>query len=141
MKNFFVLIVMLTTISYSTLQAQDIVAVNNKIEIANKAELLSWDHMTFEFGDITQNIPAEATFTVTNNSDQPLLLKEVKPTCGCTIAAYNQDPILPRESTTITTTYNAKKEGNFHKSIKVSTNLSDEKISLRLKGNVVKEKL
>ena len=140
MKNLFVLLVLLTNFSFTMLNAQDVVAVNNKIEISENAELLSWDHMTFEFGDINQNVPAEATFTVTNNSDQPLLLKEVKPTCGCTIAAYNQDPILPGESTLITTTYNAKKEGTFHKSIKVLTNLSDEKISLRLKGNVVKEK-
>lgn len=130
---------MLTTIGFTTLNAQDAAAVKNKIESPEKAELLSWDHMTFEFGDLIQNVPAVATFTVTNNSDQPMLLKEVKPGCGCTVAAYNQDPILPGESTVITATYNAKKEGSFHKSIKVLTNLSDEKISLRIKGDVIKK--
>ena len=141
MKNLFVLFFMLTAVSFTTIKAQNAIAVNNAVESPANAELLHWDHTTFEFGDLTQNVPAKATFTVTNNSTEPMLLKEVKPTCGCTVAAYNQDPILPGESTVITTTYNAKKEGSFHKTIKVLTNLSDDPISLKLKGQVIKEKM
>jgi len=96
-----------------------------------------WDQTTSDLGKIPQNIPAEASFTLTNTSDKPLLLKEVKPTCGCTVAAYDQNPILPGESTLIKTTYNAKKTGNFQKTIKVLTNLSDKHIPLKLKGEVV----
>ncbi len=138
MKKLFVLSLLMSAFCFSSINAQDFVAVNNTIKSDSKAELLEWDHTTVELGEIPQNIPVEATFTVTNISNQPMLLKEVKPTCGCTIAAYEQDPILPGESTKITTTYNAKKDGSFQKTIKVLTNLSEDKILLKLKGKVVK---
>ncbi len=139
MKNLFVLCVLALSCSFSSLQAQDALQVVNTFEGEKPA--LKWDQTTFDFGEISQNVPAEATFTLTNTSDIPLLLKEVKPTCGCTVAAYDQDPILPGETTEIKTTYNAKKEGNFQKTIKVTTNLSEKPIPLKLKGMVVKNKL
>lgn len=137
MKNVLFLIAFFSISAFSSLSAQDAVAVATSI----KAEVatIEWDQTTFEFGQVPQNVPAKATFKLTNNGDKPLILKEVKPTCGCTIAAYDQEPILPGESTEITTTYNAKKAGSFQKRIKVFTNQSEEYIPLTLKGEVVTE--
>ena len=137
MKNVFFLIAFFSLGIVSSLSAQDAVAVATSVKA--EAAAIDWDHTTYEFGQIPQNVPAKATFTLTNKGDKPLILKEVKPTCGCTVAAYDQDPILPGESTEITTTYNAKKEGSFQKRIKVLTNQSDDYIPLTLKGEVVKE--
>lgn len=136
MKNLIVLSLFIIACSFSTLTAQTAIAVNNPVEVTKKAAI-AWDQTTYDFGSITQNVPAKATFKLTNNSDIPLLLKAVKPTCGCTVAAYDQDPILPGESTEISATYNAKKTGKFQKTIKVLTNLDEEQIPLRLKGEVV----
>ncbi len=139
MKNLLAFCFFSLICNFTVLQAQQALKVSNSAEKAVAPEI-SWDHTTYDFGEIPQSVPAEASFTLTNTSDQPLLLKEVKPTCGCTVAAYDQNPILPGESTTIKTTYNAKKAGVFQKTIKVLTNQSEKHIPLKLKGTVVKEK-
>ena len=125
-------------INFTGLLAQPI-ASNDGTAIAETVKTtISWDKTTFDFGEITQNIPAEAKFKLTNNGNEPFIVTDVKKTCGCTATGYSQEPILPGESTIITATYNAKKEGKFTKTIKVSTSLSSEFIPLKLKGTVVK---
>jgi len=102
-------------------------------------KLISWSTETYEFGSIEQDVPATAEFVLTNEGKQPIIITDVKKTCGCTVPAYNEEPIMPGESSTIKATYNAKKAGLFTKTIKVYTTLSDKPILLKLKGEVEKK--
>ena len=104
--------------------------INNNVEI-------EWAYTVHDYGKIPQGVPANSTFTLTNTGDTPLLIMDVKTSCGCTVAQATKEPILPGESTSITTTYNAKKKGHFNKPIKVMTNRSDKPIVLKIKGEVV----
>ena len=103
----------------------------------NIIETVSWDSTEFDFGEIEQNIPATATYELTNNGDQPLLIKNVKVGCGCTTSNYTKEAIEPGQSTTIKATYNAKKIGKFTKTAMVYTDQGDEPTVLRLKGEVI----
>jgi hypothetical protein len=138
MKNLLCTLCLILAGTCANLYAQDAVLAVNKIEASEKS-MIEWEQTTSDLGVLTQNVPATAIFTLTNRSDQPLLLKEVKPSCGCTIASYPQEPISPGETAKIKTTYNAKKVGNFQKTIKVHTNLNDTVIPLTLKGTVIAE--
>lgn len=100
-------------------------------------DAISWDSTEVDFGEIQQNIPATATYELTNNGELPLLIKDVKAGCGCTITKYSKEAIQPGETTTIEATYNAKKIGKFSKTAAVHTNLSEEPTLLRLKGEVI----
>ncbi len=139
MKKVFFLTLFSIFCSSLFLNAQDL-AVNDPATVKNNSPSISWNKTVHDFGQIPQGIPVEAVFTLTNNDDEVLLIKEVKTTCGCTVAGYSQDPILPGESTVIKATFNAKKEGAINKIIKVHTNQSDNYIPLKLKGTVVKGK-
>lgn len=101
---------------------------------------MAWDHMQHDYGKIPQNVPAEAVFTLTNTSEEPLVITKVKGSCGCTATAHSDDPVMPGESTTITATYNAKKVGAFTKRVSVTTNLSEKPVVLNIKGTVEKAK-
>src|SRR3569833_1985548 len=46
-----------------------------------------------DFGKIPQGIPATTVFEFTNIGKEPLILTEVRPTCGCTIADFTKTPI------------------------------------------------
>lgn len=138
MKNLLCTLCLILAGTCVSLQAQKAVLTSNKIEVT-ESKAIQWEQTTHQFGEITQNTPATATFKLTNQGNQPLLLKEVKPSCGCTVANYPQEPILPGETAEITTTYNAKKAGKFQKTVKVLTNLSDTAIPLTLKGTVIAE--
>lgn len=103
----------------------------------NNIDAVSWDTTDYDFGEIKENVPATATYKLTNNSDLPLLIKNVKVGCGCTSSNYSTEAILPGETTTIEAIYNAKKVGKFNKTASVFTNLSKEPTVLHLKGEVV----
>ena len=76
-----------------------------------------------------------------NDGDAPLILKEVKASCGCTTPEWPQEPIMPGQKKKIEAEFNAKADGAFDKTISVYTNVSDEAIELKLKGFVYKVSL
>jgi len=138
MKNALLIIALSLAYNLSVLNAQDL-AVNNLVpSFEVESLMLNLDKTTHDFGEIPQGTPVKAAFTLTNNSKDILLITEVKTSCGCTVAGHSQDPILPGESTVINVTYNAKKEGQINKTIKVFSNQSDSFIPLKLKGKVIK---
>lgn len=98
---------------------------------------MKWSKEIHDFGKIPQNKPAKCTYVLTNTGTDPLILTYVKGACGCTTTNYSKEPVPPGESTTITATFDARKEGAFHKSIRVETNRNTPRISLEFKGTVV----
>ena len=102
----------------------------------DRASLVKIDKMEHDFGVIEQGIPQKAIFTLTNEADTPLILKQVKGSCGCTATSYEKEPIAPGAETQIEATYNAKKLGSFTKTVTVHTNLNDDPIVLTIRGVV-----
>ncbi|MFK7950504.1 MAG: DUF1573 domain-containing protein [Saprospiraceae bacterium] len=90
------------------------------------------------FNQIQQGTPVTTTFKFTNHSTKPLIIKSVKPSCGCTTPSSPKAPILPGKSGEITVKYDAANIGQFNKSIKVNTNVSEAPMILYIKGEVVK---
>lgn len=137
MKTISTFLLTLCLLSCGSIYAQSSTAT----AMAATAEVnaISWDTETYQFGTVEQNIPVTAEFVLTNNGEKPIVITEVKKTCGCTVPAYDEAPIMPGESSIIKATYNAKKEGSFTKTIKVYTTLSDQPIPLKLKGTVSKK--
>ena len=63
------------------------------------------------------------SFTITNDGNDTLLLRKVKPSCGCTITSPKKDILIPDESTTIEVSYNTGNyPGNQKKLIRVIAN-------------------
>ena len=88
-------------------------------------------------GKVKQNAPPTATFIVTNNSSEPLIIEAANPTCGCTISDYTKAPIAPGKTGTIKATYNAANIGAIHKTLTVKFNGVDEIKSINLAGEVL----
>jgi len=92
---------------------------------------------TYDFGIIKQNVPATATFVVTNIGTEPLLIEQANPTCGCTISDYTKTPIAPGKTGTIKATYNAAAMGHIDKTLTVKFAGADDIKFIKLKGEVV----
>ena len=92
---------------------------------------------TFDFGKIKQNVPATATFIVTNIGTEPLIIEQANPTCGCTISDYTKEPIAPGKSGVINATYNAAAMGHFEKHLTVKFAGIDEIKSITFTGDVL----
>ncbi len=103
-------------------------------------EKLKWDKITINLGEIEKNKAQAAEFIFKNTGDEPILITNVRASCGCTTSKYTKEPIKPGRKGEIVVTYNAKKIGPFHKTVRVSIQGIDEPVVLRVKGTVVENK-
>lgn len=92
-----------------------------------------------DFGKIPQGKPVNVNFEFTNIGEEPLILTEVKPTCGCTIADYTKTPVKKGQKGNIKITYNAVAMGPFNKAIVVTSNAKTPTKYLVIVGEVVEE--
>lgn len=85
---------------------------------------IQFDQTTYDFGQIhEENGKVTARFNFTNVGTEDLILKSVRPGCGCTAANYTKTAIAPGQQGFIDATYNPSgRPGTFNKNIKVTTN-------------------
>lgn len=98
-----------------------------------------FDKTTYDFGDLNQNSPGTASFTLTNDGNEPLIISSATASCGCTNLTYEKEPVLPGRSVSISATYNAAAVGPFMKTVTVKTNASDQAVILQIKGKVIQK--
>jgi hypothetical protein len=92
---------------------------------------------TFDFGKIKQNVPVTATFVVTNIGNEPLIIDQATPSCGCTVSDYTKAPVAPGKTGTIKATFNAAAVGPIDKTITVKFAGIDDVKFLKFKGEVL----
>jgi len=90
-----------------------------------------------DFGKIPQGLPVTTKFEYTNIGEDPLILTNVQPTCGCTIADYTKTPVKKGDKGIITITYNAAVIAPFNKTIVVTSNARIPTKYLNIVGEVV----
>lgn len=103
------------------------------------ADVAKFETETVNLGKLKKDNPSTAVFTVTNISNEPLIIEQANPTCGCTISDYTKEPIAPGKTGTIKATYNAKNPGAFEKHLTVKFAGVDEIKSITLKGEVTQD--
>ena len=92
---------------------------------------------TINFGKIKQGIPTKGVFTVTNISNQPIIIEQANPTCGCTISDFTKEPIAAGKTGVINATFNAANVGHFDKHLTVKFAGIDEMKSITFTGDVL----
>ncbi|GHT76745.1 hypothetical protein AGMMS50262_15810 [Bacteroidia bacterium] len=99
---------------------------------------ISFNETTHDFGVIEEKGgKVSFDFIVTNEGNEPLVISNVKASCGCTTPSWTQSPIEPGKTGKITATYNPQgRPGRFNKSITVTTNASPAPYTLYIKGEV-----
>lgn len=84
------------------------------------AEKVQWlSAVEHDFGDIDKNKAVSHTFLFKNSSKAPLLIDNVRTSCGCTGSTWVETPILPDSIGQIIIEYDARDIGYFYKSAKV----------------------
>ena len=101
--------------------------------------VMSFNETTHDFGKINEADGRVTTvFEVTNKGTMPLIISNVKASCGCTTPQWTKEPIEPGQTGKITVTYNPNgRPGRFQKSITITSNASDEPTRIYIKGEVI----
>jgi ribosomal 30S subunit maturation factor RimM len=100
------------------------------------SDVAKFESETIDFGKIKQGVPVKGTFTVTNIGNEPLIIEQANPTCGCTISDYTKSPIAPGKTGVINATYNAAALNHFEKHLTVKFAGVDEVKSITFTGEV-----
>jgi hypothetical protein len=88
-------------------------------------------------GEVPFDKPVTAVFTIKNISSDTLIIQNVQTACHCTVPEYPHEPILPGQTAYIKATYDARSEGQFFKTVSVSTNFDLYRIvTLAMLGTV-----
>jgi len=111
-------------------------AITVKAQTSVQAEF-KFNEEKHDFGKIPQGKPVTTKFEFTNVGDEPLILANVAPTCGCTIADYTKAPVKKGDKGVITITYNAAVIAPFSKTIVVTSNAKTPTKYLTIIGEVV----
>lgn len=95
---------------------------------------------TINYGEVVKGVDdGIRVFEFTNTGDAPLIISNVKSSCGCTVPSKPKEPILPGQSEKITVQYNMN-PGPISKTITVESNAVNKPngvVPLRIKGTVV----
>jgi hypothetical protein len=93
---------------------------------------------TFNFGDVEEGALVNHAFDFTNNGTETLIIENVQPTCGCTVAGDYDKEIKPGAHGKIPLSLNTKGyDGAVKKTIHVKTNVTDKSdVIVMLEGKV-----
>jgi hypothetical protein len=91
-----------------------------------------------DFGDLLQGKPVQVEFRYRNDGAAPLVIDNVRPSCGCTTPGWPEEPLPPDSSATILVAFNARNAGYFRKLIKVYFQGQRRAERLYVEGFVVK---
>jgi hypothetical protein len=132
MKKLF-MIASLAFLGYNFAHAQSEIAQ----EVNPNAPQIEFETKVMDYGTIEQGSDGNRVFKFTNTGKEPLILTNVRPSCGCTTPKWSRNPIAPGETGEIQVRYNTNSMGNFHKSITVTSNAKTATLTLTIKGKVI----
>ncbi len=100
---------------------------------------IHFDKQDHDFGKINEADGKVTTvFYFKNEGMSPLVLSNVRASCGCTTPKWTRQPIEPGQAGEITVTYNPNgRPGNFTKTITVTSNADQPTVRLTIRGQVI----
>jgi hypothetical protein len=102
------------------------------------AQEFKFQKETIDYGKVQKGSNGERTFVFTNTGEAPLIIKDVKSSCGCTVPKKPEQPIMPGEKGEIKVSYDTNRVGGFSKSITIFSNAIIPRKIIRIKGIVTK---
>lgn len=103
-----------------------------------KNPTISFEKNVHDYGKIDElKGPQTYEFKFTNTGGTPLIVSNVKASCGCTTPDWTKEPVLPGKTGFVKATYDPKnRPGPFNKTITITSNAENATVVLTIKGDV-----
>jgi len=92
---------------------------------------------TIDYGQIEKGSDGLRIFEFTNTGNEPLIISDVKSSCGCTVPEKPKGPIAAGASSVIKVKYDTKRVGKIRKTVTVYSNATEPIKALKIKGEVM----
>ena len=106
---------------------------------ANAQAKIEFKTETIDYGEIAKGSDGVRSFEFTNTGDAPLIISEVKSSCGCTVPEKPKEPVAPGATSAIKVKYDTKRVGKIRKTVTVYSNAAEPIKALKIKGEVMAE--
>ncbi len=97
---------------------------------------IDFESKVIDYGVIEYNSDGARKFIFKNNGTEPLVIKNAKGSCGCTVPTWPREPIAPGSTAEIGVKYATNRVGAFTKTITLTTNADKKPVILTVKGEV-----
>jgi hypothetical protein len=91
-----------------------------------------------DFGTMAPGDEAVHYFVFTNDGDAPLVIVNVRASCGCMASEWTKKPVDAGAKDSLRVEYNTKIKGSFSKTITVQSNAVNPTVELKIRGSVIK---
>ena len=89
---------------------------------------IQWVDSSMNYGKIKEGQKLAVVYRFKNTGDKPLIITDVQPGCGCTVADKPTEPIMPGKEGKISAEYDSEGHpGEQHKNIRVVANTKPQR--------------
>ena len=134
MKKLLLSLVLVT--GFTVVNAQNVLTSDTPKTEASTNVTIDFVSKVVDYGTIEHNADGARKFVFTNNGTEPLLIKNAKGSCGCTVPTWPREAIAPGATAEIGVKYATNRVGKFTKTITLTTNASKKPVILTIKGEV-----
>jgi len=107
------------------------------VSAQEKVAKIEFETEVIDYGTIEKGSDGVRVFKFTNTGNAPLIISNVKSTCGCTVPKKPDGPIMPGETGEISVKYDTNRVNPIRKTITVTSNADTPSVALKIKGLVV----
>ena len=99
---------------------------------------------THDFGKVKKGPIVKYRFEFTNTGSEPIIIKDVNPSCGCTNVDWKKEPISPGKKGFIDVGLRtAEQHGAFFKDVYIQSNAAnaaaDKRYTIHIKGEAIED--
>ena len=101
--------------------------------------VITFEKTEHDFGKINEGDGrVSVVFEFMNEGMAPLVLSNVRASCGCTTPTWTKEPVEPGQKGSITVTYNPNgRPGRFQKTVTITSNATEATTRVYIKGEVI----
>ena len=100
---------------------------------SSKFPVITFDKSEHDFGEIEAKTNVETEFSYTNTGDAPLVITDIKSSCGCTVPQdWSKEPLAPGESGKFTVKFNGSGKNKVSKTVTVTANTETGKETVKI---------
>ncbi|MBL7816826.1 MAG: DUF1573 domain-containing protein [Saprospiraceae bacterium] len=107
---------------------------------AQSGPVMTFEKTEIDYGTVALGADGVRIFKFKNTGTEPLVIKNARGSCGCTVPKWPNEPIGVGKTGVIEVKYDTNRSGVFTKSVYVETNESNSQHTLTIKGSVTEKK-
>ena len=119
----------------SKVNEANVAAAAERDATAGDFPAISFEEEEHDFGSIINGTPVETIFNYTNTGKSPLVISNIKTSCGCTVPEdWSKEPLAPGASAHFTVKFNGRGANQVQKTITLTTNTEKGNEMVKIKA-------